>query len=54
MVVLCGDLFHENKPSRKAMYQVMRSLRLNCLGERPCELEILSDQSIVSRDMYNF
>ncbi|CCJ31084.1 unnamed protein product, partial [Pneumocystis jirovecii] len=51
MVVLCGDLFHENKPSRKAMYQVMRSLRLNCLGERPCELEILSDQSIVSRDM---
>ncbi|KAG5519431.1 hypothetical protein PMAC_002058 [Pneumocystis sp. 'macacae'] len=50
MVILCGDLFHENKPSRKAMYQVMRSLRLNCLGERPCELEILSDQSVVSRD----
>lgn len=45
MVLLAGDLFHENKPSRKSMYNVMRSLRLNCLGARPCELEILSDGS---------
>lgn len=45
MVLLGGDLFHDNKPSRKSMYQVMRSLRMNCLGEKPCELEILSDPS---------
>ncbi|KAL8739851.1 MAG: hypothetical protein Q9190_007386 [Brigantiaea leucoxantha] len=45
MVLLAGDLFHENKPSRKAMYQVMRSLRMNCYGEKPCELEMLSDMS---------
>ena len=45
MVLLAGDLFHDNVPSRKAMYQVMRSLRLNCYGDRPCELEILSDAS---------
>lgn len=45
MVLLAGDLFHENKPSRKAMYQVMRSLRMNCYGEKPCELEMLSDGS---------
>ncbi|KAH8697879.1 meiotic recombination protein Mre11 [Talaromyces proteolyticus] len=45
MVLLAGDLFHENKPSRKSMYQVMRSLRMNCLGDRPCELEFLSDAS---------
>ncbi|KAL8661287.1 MAG: hypothetical protein Q9202_005712 [Teloschistes flavicans] len=45
MVLLGGDLFHENKPSRKSMYQVMRSLRMYCLGEKPCELEILSDMS---------
>ncbi|KAL8705199.1 MAG: hypothetical protein Q9201_001655 [Fulgogasparrea decipioides] len=45
MVLLGGDLFHENKPSRKSMYQVMRSIRMNCLGEKPCELEILSDMS---------
>ncbi|KAK5012811.1 meiotic recombination, partial [Cryomyces antarcticus] len=43
MVLLAGDLFHENKPSRKSMYQVMRSLRMNCYGEKPCELEMLSD-----------
>ncbi|KAF2145808.1 uncharacterized protein K452DRAFT_295373 [Aplosporella prunicola CBS 121167] len=45
MVLLAGDLFHENKPSRKSMYQVMRSLRMNCYGDKPCELELLSDAS---------
>lgn len=45
MVLLAGDLFHENKPSRKAMYQVMQSLRANCLGDKPCELQMLSDGS---------
>ncbi|KAJ9602672.1 meiotic recombination [Cladophialophora chaetospira] len=45
MVLLAGDLFHENKPSRKSMYNVMRSIRLNCLGDKPCELEMLSDES---------
>ena len=45
MVLLAGDLFHENKPSRKSMYQVMRSLRMNCYGDKPCELEMLSDTS---------
>ncbi|KAJ8603185.1 hypothetical protein MRB53_042238 [Persea americana] len=45
MVLLAGDLFHENKPSRKAMYQVMRSLRMNCFGDKPCELEILNDDT---------
>lgn len=45
MVLLAGDLFHENKPSRKSMYQVMRSLRMCCYGEKPCELEMLSDGS---------
>jgi len=45
MVLLAGDLFHENKPSRKAMFQVMRALRENCYGAKPCELEILSDET---------
>ena len=45
MVLLAGDLFHENKPSRKSMFHVMRSLRMNCYGEKPCELEMLSDSS---------
>lgn len=43
MVLLAGDLFHENKPSRKSVYHVMRSLRENCYNDRPCSLELLSD-----------
>lgn len=46
MVLLSGDLFHDNKPSRKAMYQVMKTLRQNCYGEKPCEIEVLSDTSL--------
>ena len=45
MVLLAGDLFHENQPSRISMYKVMSSLRRHCLGPRPCELEMLSDAS---------
>ncbi|KAI0884651.1 DNA repair exonuclease [Annulohypoxylon maeteangense] len=47
MVLLAGDLFHDNKPSRKAMYKVMRSLRKNCLGDKPCQLQFLSDATDV-------
>ncbi|KAI8961089.1 DNA repair exonuclease [Daldinia sp. FL1419] len=47
MVLLAGDLFHDNKPSRKAMFQVMRSLRKNCLGMKPCEIQFLSDANEV-------
>ena len=43
MVLLAGDLFHDNKPSRKAMFQVMKSLRKYCYGAKPCELEMISD-----------
>ena len=42
MVLLAGDLFHENKPSKKSLYQVMRSLRMNCLSDKPVELEMIS------------
>ncbi|KAH6896614.1 Mre11 DNA-binding presumed domain-containing protein [Thelonectria olida] len=47
MVLLAGDLFHDNKPSRKSLYQVMRSLRKNVLGMKPCPLEFLSDAASV-------
>ncbi|KAK3638884.1 meiotic recombination [Elasticomyces elasticus] len=53
MVLLAGDLFHENKPSRKSMYQVMRSLRMNVYGEKPCELEMLSDASETFAGAFN-
>lgn len=47
MILQSGDLFHINKPSKKSLYQVMRSIRLTCMGDKPCELELLSDASKV-------
>lgn len=47
MILQSGDLFHINKPSKKSLYQVMRSIRLACMGDKPCELELLSDSSKV-------
>lgn len=53
MVLLAGDLFHENKPSRQSLYKVMSSLRANCMGDKPCELEMLSDGTEVFQGDFN-
>jgi double-strand break repair protein MRE11 len=45
-ILLGGDLFHENKPSRLTLHRTMELLRLYCLGDRPCQLELLSDPSV--------
>eukprot|EP00041_Stephanoeca_diplocostata_P032944 m.1073852 g.1073852 ORF g.1073852 m.1073852 type:complete len:666 (-) comp24237_c0_seq10:481-2478(-) len=44
-VLLGGDLFHDNRPSRRTMQECMRLLREYCMGDRPCAMEIVSDQS---------
>lgn len=46
LIVQGGDLFHVTKPSKKSLLHVIQALRLNCLGDRPCELELLSDPSL--------
>ncbi|KAI9140373.1 Metallo-dependent phosphatase-like protein [Paraphysoderma sedebokerense] len=46
MILLGGDLFHDNKPSRKTLHGCMELLRAYCMGEKPCEMEILSDESV--------
>ncbi|KAJ2077668.1 meiotic recombination [Coemansia sp. RSA 988] len=46
MVLLGGDLFHDNKPSRKCLYQTMAMLRQNCMGEDPVAIEYLSDPEV--------
>lgn len=40
-----GDLFHENRPSRKTLYKTMESIRRACLGDREIMFELLSDQT---------
>ena len=44
MVLLAGDLFHDNKPSRKAMQRAMEIMRDHCLGDRRVDIEVVSDQ----------
>ncbi|XP_054058799.1 double-strand break repair protein MRE11 isoform X1 [Rissa tridactyla] len=45
-VLLGGDLFHENKPSRRTVHSCLESLRKHCMGDRPVQFEILSDQAV--------
>uniref|UniRef100_A0AAY5F4V9 Mre11 DNA-binding domain-containing protein n=1 Tax=Electrophorus electricus TaxID=8005 RepID=A0AAY5F4V9_ELEEL len=45
-VLLGGDLFHDNKPSRKAMHNCMEALRKYCMGDKPILFEVLSDQAV--------
>lgn len=45
-ILLGGDLFHENKPSRKTLHTCLELLRRYCMGDRPVQFEIISDQSV--------
>ncbi|KAG1935275.1 double-strand break repair protein MRE11 [Pimephales promelas] len=45
-VLLGGDLFHDNKPSRKTMHSCMEMMRKYCMGDRPIVFEIISDQAV--------
>ncbi|KAG6919140.1 hypothetical protein DXG01_008947 [Tephrocybe rancida] len=53
-VLLAGDLFHENKPSRECLYQTMALLREYTMGNRPVELELLSDPDEGKAEGYSF
>ncbi|XP_028656339.1 double-strand break repair protein MRE11 [Erpetoichthys calabaricus] len=45
-ILLGGDLFHDNKPSRRTLHSCIELLRKHCMGDRPIQFEILSDQSV--------
>jgi len=42
-ILLAGDLFHDNRPSRDSLYRTMALLREYTLGEKPISVELLSD-----------
>ncbi|KAK2868607.1 hypothetical protein Q7C36_000478 [Tachysurus vachellii] len=46
LVLLGGDLFHDNKPSRKALHNCMEVMRKYCMGDKPILFEIISDQAV--------
>ena len=43
-VLLAGDMFHENKPTRRTLHCTMELLRKYCLGDDPVYTAILNDQ----------
>lgn len=51
MLLLAGDLFHENRPSRTSLFQTISALREFAMGPRPVSLELISDVGIgIARD----
>ncbi|KAI9365226.1 Metallo-dependent phosphatase-like protein [Pilaira anomala] len=50
-ILLGGDLFHANRPTRACLHRTMRLLRNYCFGERESKVWIASDQSENFGDM---
>lgn len=45
-VLLGGDLFHENKPTRSTLVKTIEILRRYCLNDQPVQFQVVSDQTI--------
>ncbi|CAO2833472.1 unnamed protein product [Amaranthus hypochondriacus] len=45
-ILLGGDLFHENKPSRTTLVRAVEILRQYCLNDSPVQFQVVSDQTV--------
>ncbi|KAK9269023.1 hypothetical protein L1049_000791 [Liquidambar formosana] len=45
-LLLGGDLFHENKPSRSTLVKAIEILRRYCLNDQPVQFQVVSDQTV--------
>lgn len=45
-LLLGGDLFHENKPSRTTLVKAIEILRRHCLNNQPVQFQVVSDQTV--------
>lgn len=52
-VLLGGDLFHENKPSRSTLVKTIEILRRYCLNDQPVKFQVVSDQTINFLNRFN-
>uniref|UniRef100_A0A2P2KTL0 Double-strand break repair protein n=3 Tax=Rhizophora mucronata TaxID=61149 RepID=A0A2P2KTL0_RHIMU len=46
LLLLGGDLFHENKPSRSTLVKAIEILRHHCLNDKPVQFQVVSDQTL--------
>ncbi|CAE6451466.1 unnamed protein product [Rhizoctonia solani] len=53
-ILLAGDLFHENRPSRDCLYRTMALLREYSLCDKPIQIELLSSPDEGKADGFSF
>jgi double-strand break repair protein MRE11 len=44
LLLLAGDLFHDNKPSRHTLYKTLQLFRKYCLGSNPVQIQIVGGE----------
>ncbi|KAK0557253.1 meiotic recombination [Tilletia horrida] len=53
-ILLGGDLFHDNKPSRLTLHQTIALLREHTMGDKPISVELRSDAGKGYKEGYTF
>ncbi|KAG8948420.1 meiotic recombination [Tulasnella sp. 424] len=53
-ILLAGDLFHENRPSREVLFRTMALLREHTLSDKPVQVELLSNPDEGKTDGFKF
>ncbi|KAG1365412.1 putative Double-strand break repair protein MRE11 [Cocos nucifera] len=51
-LLLGGDLFHENKPSRSTLVKTIEILRRYCLNDNPVQFQVVSDQTMNFQNIF--
>uniref|UniRef100_A0ACD6ABA2 Uncharacterized protein n=1 Tax=Avena sativa TaxID=4498 RepID=A0ACD6ABA2_AVESA len=51
-VLLGGNLFHENKPSRSTLVKTIEILRRHCLNDRPVQFQVVSDEAASLQNLF--
>lgn len=52
-VLFAGDMFHDNKPSRRTMHSALDIFKRYCLGDEPIYTEILNAEGEVFKSLSN-
>jgi double-strand break repair protein MRE11 len=52
MVLIAGDLFHDNKPSRRTLHKTMEIIRRYCMGPEAVQIQVVSDQATNFRSVH--